>query len=89
MSSDSQRRCAELIYSPVMGKKVRVVIDVTELGRAGGLATAKARTPAERQAAAKTAVQARWDAYYKLHPEKLKAKRSRAAKRSRKKVASK
>jgi hypothetical protein len=68
-----------------MGKKVKVVVDVTELGRAGGLATAKARTPAERQAAAKIAVQARWDAYYKLHPEKVKAKRARAAKQQGKK----
>jgi len=57
-----------------MGKKVKVtrVVDVTELGRAGGKATAAARTAKERTAAAKKAVKARWDKYYKLHPEKRK-----------------
>jgi hypothetical protein len=66
-----------------MGKKIRLTIDVTELGRAGGHATAAARTAAERKAAAQKAIKARWDAYYKLHPEKLKAKlakRKKAAK---------
>jgi len=45
-----------------MGKKVTVtrVIDVTELGRAGGHATAAARTPEERSEAARKAVNARW-----------------------------
>jgi hypothetical protein len=64
-----------------MGKKVKVtrIVDVTELGRKGGQATAAARTPKERQAAAQTAIKARWDAYYKLHPEKLKAKIARQA----------
>jgi hypothetical protein len=65
-----------------MGKKIKVVVDVTELGRAGGRATAAARTPEERKAAAKTAVEARWRAYYKLHPEKVKTK---VARNSRKK----
>jgi len=66
-----------------MGKKVKVtqVVDVTELGRAGGKATAANRTPAERKAAGKKAVEARWKAYYKLHPEKLKAKKKRAGKK--------
>jgi general stress protein YciG len=41
-----------------MGKKV--VVDVTELGRAGGKATAANRTPEERSEAARKAVQARW-----------------------------
>jgi len=66
-----------------MGKKVKVtrVVDVTELGRAGGHATAANRTPEERKAAARVAIEARWAAYYKLHPEKLKAKKAAAKKR--------
>jgi hypothetical protein len=66
-----------------MGKKIRLVIDVEELGRKGGLATAANRTPAERKAAAVTAIRARWDAYFKAHPEKLKAKLEREAKKRR------
>ena len=65
----------------VMGRKIK--IDVTELGRAGGRATAANRTDKERGEAATKAIKARWDAYYKLHPEKLKAKlakRKKAAK---------
>jgi hypothetical protein len=41
-----------------MGKKV--VVDVTELGRAGGRARAANMTAEERSAAARAAVQARW-----------------------------
>jgi hypothetical protein len=70
-----------------MGKKVRIshVVDVTELGRAGGKATAANRTPAERKQAARKAIRARWHAYYKAHPEKLKAKLERS--KSKKKTA--
>jgi hypothetical protein len=53
-----------------MGRKVKVTVDVTELGRLGGAATAANRTPEERQKAAKKAIKARWDAYYAAHPEK-------------------
>jgi hypothetical protein len=67
-----------------MGKKIRLVIDVEELGRKGGLATAANRTPAERKAASALAIRARWDAYFKAHPEKLKAKLEREAKKRRK-----
>jgi hypothetical protein len=35
-----------------------------ELGRKGGKATAKARTPEERKEAARKAVLARWKKYY-------------------------
>jgi hypothetical protein len=68
-----------------MGRKVKVtrVIDVTELGRAGGRATAANRTPEERRAAARAAVQARWAAYYKLHPEKFKSKKNAEPKKSK------
>jgi hypothetical protein len=64
-----------------MGKKVTRIIDVTELGRAGGKATAANRTAKQRSAAARTAIKARWDAYYKAHPEKLKTKRSGASRK--------
>ncbi len=63
-----------------MGKKlIKVVrfVDVAELGRAGGTATAANRTPAERKQAAKLAIRARWEAYYKANPDKLKAKMER------------
>jgi hypothetical protein len=66
-----------------MGKKIQVTrtIDVTELGRAGGKATAANRTEKQRKAAARAAVKARWDAYYKAHPEKVKTKRSGASRK--------
>jgi hypothetical protein len=59
-----------------MGKKVTVtrVFDVTELGRAGGRATAANRTPQERKQASQSAAKARWEAYYAANPDKLKAK---------------
>jgi len=61
-----------------MGKKVKVTItrifDVTEMGRAGGRATAAKRTPEERREAARKAVAARWEQCYRDHPEKLKRK---------------
>jgi hypothetical protein len=62
-----------------MAKKVKVVryVDVEALGRAGGLATAENRTPEERQAAARKAIEARWAKYYNAHPEKLKTRRPR------------
>jgi len=66
-----------------MGKKVTRIIDVTELGRAGGRATAANRTAKQRSAAAREAVQARWAAYYSAHPEKAKTKRSGASRKKR------
>lgn len=53
-----------------MGRKVKITVDVTELGRLGGKATAANRTPEERKKAAAKAIKARWDAYYAAHPEK-------------------
>lgn len=63
-----------------MGKKVKVtrIVDVTELGRAGGHARAANLSEKELSTAGVNAAKARWDAYYKLHPEKLAAKRARA-----------
>jgi hypothetical protein len=69
-----------------MGRKVKVVrtIDVDDLakmGRLGGRATAKNRTPTERKEAARKAIKARWDAYYKAHPEKKKTARTGASRK--------
>ena len=66
-----------------MGKKIK--IDVTELGRAGGHARAANLSEAELSAAGSKAIKARWDAYYKEHPEKLKAKLEREKKTAKKK----
>ena len=55
----------------------KVVIDVTKAGRLGGLARAENLSESELSEAGRKAVQARWDAYYKAHPEKLKAKKER------------
>jgi hypothetical protein len=65
----------------MMGKKIQ--IDVTELGRKGGAATAANRTAKERKAASKVAIEARWAAYYAANPDKLKAKLAKAAKKSK------
>ena len=66
-----------------MGKKVKIVIDVTERGRSGGRKTAANRTPEERKAAARAAIKSRWDAYYKAHPEKLAAKKAKKARKKK------
>lgn len=75
-----------MVYSAAMGKKIRVVIDVTERGRAGGRATAANRTPSERRDAARKAIQARWERYYADHPEKRKTARPAAARKNAKKA---
>lgn len=64
-----------------MGRKVKLIVDVTELGRLGGKATAANRTSEERKDAARSAVEARWAAYYAAHPEKLQAKLERQARK--------
>ncbi len=61
-------------------------MDVTELGRKGGQATAANRTEAERKAAAQKAIEARWEKYYSEHPEKLAAKMARQKKPTTKAV---
>lgn len=73
-------QAVDCIYLPVMGKKVKVVVDVTEIGRKGGKATAANRTEKERKAAARHAIKARWDAYYAANPEKLAEKKAKAGK---------
>jgi hypothetical protein len=69
-----------------MGKKIRVVrtVDVDDLkrgGKLGGTATAKNRSAEEREAAARLAAKARWDAYYEAHPEKKQTARTGASRK--------
>ena len=71
----------KVLYLAPMGKKVTRIIDVTELGRAGGKATAAGRTAKQRSAAARTAIKARWDKYYEDHPERVKTKRTGASRK--------
>jgi hypothetical protein len=67
-----------------MGKKIKVtrIIDVTEMGRAGGLATAENRTPEERSAAARAAAKSRWAGHVAKRPasSRKKAAGKKAAK---------
>jgi hypothetical protein len=65
-----------------MGRKVKIVVDVTELGRKGGRARAEALSPEERRASARKAIQARWDRYYAEHPEKKKTARPASSRKS-------
>jgi hypothetical protein len=62
-------------------KKKRTVVDVAEIGSLGGLARAANLSPEQRKAAARKAINARWDAYYEAHPEKLKARLEREARK--------
>jgi hypothetical protein len=66
-----------------MGRKIKVTmtVDVDKLSRAGGRARAASMSPEERQAAARKASQARWDAYYEAHPEKRKTARTGASRK--------
>ena len=65
-----------------MGRKVRIIVDVTELGRKGGTARAANLSARELSAAGKAAVTARWAQYYRDHPEKLKARQEREARKT-------
>ena len=63
-----------------MGRKV--TIDVTESGRKGGKARARNLSAEELTAGARTAVKARWEKYYRDHPDKLKARKEREARKT-------
>jgi hypothetical protein len=51
------------------------------LGKKGGQNSRKYLNPKEAAVLAQKAVNARWDAYYAAHPEKLKAKLEREARK--------
>ena len=64
-----------------VGRKVKVIVDVEELARAGGYARGKKLSAQELSQAGKSAVNARWESYYREHPEKLKARQDREKKK--------
>jgi hypothetical protein len=69
------------VYSKMMAKKDSAAVS---LGRRGGKARASAHSPEELSQAGTTAVNARWAAYYKQYPDKLKAKLEREKKAAKK-----
>ncbi len=64
-------------------KNRRTLIDVAEIGRKGGRNSRKYLDPEEATALAQKAVNARWEAYYAAHPEKLKARLEREARKGK------
>ena len=62
-------------------KKRRTLVDVAEIGSLGGSARAANLSQNELREASRKASNARWDAYYAAHPEKLKAKLEREARK--------
>jgi hypothetical protein len=63
-----------------MARRKRITIDITDLPSQGGKARAAALSSEELSAAGSRAVNARWEKYYREHPEKLKAKMAKKAK---------
>lgn len=57
------------------------MVDVAEIGSLGGSARAANMSAEERQEASRQAVNARWEAYYATHPEKLQARLEREARK--------
>ena len=55
----------------------RKLIDLVEIGSKGGRARAKSLSTLDLQESGQSEAKARWDAYYRLHPEKLQAKKER------------
>jgi hypothetical protein len=65
-----------------MGRKVKIIVDVTKLGALGGKARAANLSGKELTASARAAANARWEQYYREHPEKLKARKEREARKT-------
>jgi hypothetical protein len=65
-----------------MGRKVKIIVDVTELGSLGGKARARNLSAEELTAGARTAANARWQQYYRDNPEKLKERKERDARKT-------
>ena len=70
------------MYSGWMLKK-RKLIDPVEIGSKGGRARAESLSTLELQESGRSAAKIRWDAYYRLHPEMLQAKKERKAKKAK------
>lgn len=64
-----------------MAKRKGTLVDVAEIGRIGGQNSRKNLSDAEASAIARAANEARWNAYYEAHPEKLKARQEKEAKK--------
>jgi hypothetical protein len=62
-----------------------VKVDTSKIGRKGGRNSRK-NLPDGGTSLGQAAAKARWDAYYKLHPDKLKAKLAKAKKKGKKKA---
>jgi len=63
----------------VAGKNKRILVDVAQIGSLGGSARAANLSHEELCEASRKASNARWQAYYAAHPEKLQAKLEREA----------
>jgi len=59
----------------------RKLIDPAEIGRKGGANSRKYLEAGQATSLAQNAAKARWDSYYAAHPEKLKAKLEREARK--------
>jgi len=59
----------------------RKLIDPAEIGAKGGKNSRRYMTTDEASALAEGAAKARWDAYYRAYPEKLKARQEREARK--------
>jgi hypothetical protein len=70
------------MYAGCMPEK-RKLIDPVEIGSKGDRARAESLSTLEPQESGRSAAKARWDAYYRLRPEKLQAKQERAAKKAK------
>ncbi len=60
-----------------------ITVDTAKIGREGGKNSRK-NLPDGGTSLGQAAAKARWDAYYKLHPDKLKAKKAKAKKKAAK-----
>jgi len=58
------------------------LVDTRKIGAKGGRARAANLSEKELKAASKAAAQARWEQYYRDHPEKLKARQEREARKT-------
>ena len=65
------------IVDAMANKAKFVKINTTASGRLGGTARAAKLTQTQLQAAARKANKAKWDKYYREHPEKIRPKRKR------------
>ena len=68
---------SQFVYAGIV-----VLVDTRKIGAKGGKARAANLSAKELSEAARTAVKARWEQYYRDHPEKLKARKEREARKT-------